>query len=209
MPIGFPIKPSGSFCMTRSTKPSLHPSPFSTSPAAMQARCARLAARRFATITASICPSPRSDWLPRTSKNVPFDVELDHRDFVEAMTSRPEPADAAWCSLSIHHLQTDEKLRLMQAVHKATSAMLMIYEPTREDGETRQGYLQRFRRINRAAWTTLTNEEWMQVDHHVTTCDFPETAAGWLDLGRKAGFSQAYQLFEDPTAFYRVFRYDR
>ena len=97
----------------------------------------------------------------------------------------------------------------MQAVHETTSTMLMIYEPTREDGETRQGYLQRFRRINRAAWTTLTDEEWMQVDHHVTTCDFPETAAGWLDLGRKAGFSQAYQLFEDPTAFYRVFRYDR
>jgi hypothetical protein len=107
---------------------------------------------------------------------VPFDVELDHRDFVEAMTSRPEPADAAWCSLSIHHLQTDEKLRLMQAVHEATSTMLMIYEPTREDGEAGQGYLQRFRRINRAAWTTLTDEEWMQVDHHVTTCDFPAGA---------------------------------
>ena len=152
---------------------------------------------------------PALELAAKNLQNVPFDVELDHRDFVEAMTSRPEPADAAWCSLSIHHLQTDEKLRLMQAVHEATSTMLMIYEPTREDGETRQGYLQRFRRINRAAWTTLTDEEWMQVDHHVTTCDFPETAASWLDLGRKAGFSQAYQLFEDPTAFYRVFRYDR
>ena len=27
------------------------------------------------------------------------------------------------------------KLRLMQAVHDATGTMLMIYEPTREDGE--------------------------------------------------------------------------
>src|SRR6476661_4931447 len=31
-------------------------------------------------------------------------------------------------------------------------------KPTREDGETREGYLQRFRRVNRAAWTTLTDE---------------------------------------------------
>lgn len=90
---------------------------------------------------------------------MPFEVELD----------RPEPADAAWCGLSIHHLQTDGKLRLMQALHDATSTMLMISEPTREHGETREGYLQRFRRVNRAAWATLTDEEWAQVDHHVTT----------------------------------------
>jgi hypothetical protein len=40
-----------------------------------------------------------------------FEVDLDHRDFVEAMMRRPEHADAAWCSLSIHHLATDDKLR--------------------------------------------------------------------------------------------------
>ena len=41
---------------------------------------------------------------------MPFEVDLDHRDFVEAMMRRPEHADAAWCSLSIHHLSTDDKL---------------------------------------------------------------------------------------------------
>jgi Methyltransferase domain len=30
--------------------------------------------------------------------------EVDHEDFVEALTKRPEPADAAWCSLSMHLL---------------------------------------------------------------------------------------------------------
>jgi hypothetical protein len=97
----------------------------------------------------------------------------------------------------------------MQAVHDATSTMLMIYEPTRQDGESRDQYLERFRRVNRPAWTTLTAEEWAQVDHHVTTCDFPETAGTWLDLSRKAGFSVAREVFLDPSGFYRVFRYDR
>src|SRR5262249_36195505 len=46
----------------------------------------------------------------------PFAVDLDHRDFVEAMLSRTEHADAAWCSLSIHHLSTDDKLHLMKAI---------------------------------------------------------------------------------------------
>jgi hypothetical protein len=140
---------------------------------------------------------------------MPFEVELDHRDFVEAITRRPEPADVAWCSLSIHHLDADGKLRLMRALRDSTTTFFMIYEPTRNDGETRDEYLQRFRRVNRTRWTMLTPDEWAQIDHHVTSCDLPETAAKWLDLGRQAGFSSARELFEDPTGFYRVFRYDR
>ena len=142
-------------------------------------------------------------------KDMPFEVELDHGDFVEAITRRPEPADVAWCGLSIHHLDTDGKLRLMQALRDSTSAFLMIYEPTRGDRETRDAYLERFRRVNQPIWTMLTPDEWAQIYHHVTTCDFAETQAKWLDLGRQAGFSGARELFQDPTGFYRVFRYDR
>ena len=58
-------------------------------------------------------------------------------------------------------------------------------------------------------WTMLAPDEWAQIDHHVTSCDLPETAARWLDLGQQSGFSSARELFEDPTGFYRVFRYDR
>jgi hypothetical protein len=31
---------------------------------------------------------------------LPFEVDLDHRDFVEAMLRRPEHADATWCSFT-------------------------------------------------------------------------------------------------------------
>ena len=47
----------------------------------------------------------------------------------------------------------------------------MIYEPSMAEGETREAYLERFRRVNRPAWTFLSDEEWAQIDHHVTTCD--------------------------------------
>jgi methyltransferase family protein len=152
---------------------------------------------------------PALDLAAKNLKGAPFAVELDHRDFVTALERRSEPADAAWCELSIHHLSTDGKLELLEAIHGSTSNMLMIYEPTLADGEDREGYLQRFRRVNRPAWTFMTAEEWEQIDHHVTTCDFPESAATWLDLGRKAGFSAAREVFSDPTGFYRVYRYDR
>jgi hypothetical protein len=151
---------------------------------------------------------PALELAAKNLADVPFEVELDHRDFVEALTRRPEPADAAWCGLSIHHLSTDGKRHLLTAIHDSTSRFLMIYEPTLADGEDREAYLERFRRVNRPAWTFLTPEEWEQIDHHVTTSDLPESAATWLDVGRQAGFSGAREIFCDPTDLYRVYRYD-
>jgi hypothetical protein len=151
---------------------------------------------------------PALELAARNLNGAPFKVDLDQTDFVEALERRPEPADAAWCGLSIHHLSTEGKLELLEAIHGSTSKFLMIYEPTRSEGEDRDGYLARFRRVNRPAWPFLSDEEWAQIDHHVTTCDLPETASTWLDLGRQAGFTKAEQLFLDPTGFYGIYRYD-
>ncbi len=151
---------------------------------------------------------PALELAAKNLADAPFTVELDHSDFVEAVTRRPEPADAAWCSLSIHHLQTEEKRALLKAIRGSTSRFLMLYEPTFAEGEDREDYLERFRRVNRPAWTFLTDEEWGEIDHHVTTCDFPESAATWLELGREAGFATASQIFLDPTGFYGLYRYE-
>ena len=147
---------------------------------------------------------PALELAAKNLAGVPFEVELDHRDFVTALTRRPEPADAGWCGLSIHHLSTEGKLALLKAIRGSTGGFLMIYEPTLADGETREGYLGRFRRVNRPAWTFLSDDEWAQIDHHVTTCDYPETSATWCALGREAGFSEAREIFCDPTWFYLI-----
>src|SRR6185437_2553059 len=78
---------------------------------------------------------PALELAAKNLAGVPFEVELDHRDFVTALTKRPEPADAAWCGLSIHHLSTEGKRDLFKAIRGSTTAFLMIYEPTRLDGE--------------------------------------------------------------------------
>ena len=63
---------------------------------------------------------PALELAAKNLKCVSFAVELDHRDFVEALEGRPEPADAAWCGLSIHHLSTEGKLELLTAIHGST-----------------------------------------------------------------------------------------
>ena len=54
----------------------------------------------------------------------------------------------------------------------------------------------------------LTPPEWEQIWHHVSTSDFPETAAKWCELGRTVGFARARQVFADPTDFFRLFWFD-
>ena len=97
----------------------------------------------------------------------------------------------------------------LEAVRAARSTVLMIYEPTRQRDEDRTGYLERFRRVNRPAWTMLDESKWEQIDQHVTNCDLPGTADTWLQLGRDAGFASAEQVFLDPTGFYGLYRYNR
>jgi hypothetical protein len=151
---------------------------------------------------------PALELAAENLKQMPFGVELDHRDFVEAIMKRDQPTDVAWCSLSIHHLQRDEKLELFQAIRESTTSMLMIYEPTSLDGEERDQYMERFCRIFKKEWSMLNSDEWAQMEQHVTKCDFPESASGWLELGKEAGFVSSKQLFSDPTNFFSLYRYD-
>lgn len=141
---------------------------------------------------------------------LPCEVDLDHRDFFEALTRRTEHADAAWCSLSIHHLATDNKLDVFKAIRDALGpgGIFLLYEPARRDGEDLADYLERFRQTNHPRWKFLSEPEWTQIWEHVSTCDFPESTAGWLEVGRAAGFSSGHLIFTDPTDLYCLFRFD-
>jgi len=141
---------------------------------------------------------------------LPCEVDLEHRDFFEALTRRTEHADAAWCSLSIHHLASDDKLDVLKAIRDALRAggIFLLYEPTRNDNEDQVCYLERFEQTNHQLWDYLSEPEWQQILDHVSTCDFPESAADWIKIGRVAGFSSGHQLFTDPTNLYRLFRFD-
>jgi Methyltransferase domain len=152
---------------------------------------------------------PALELAAKNLEGAPFEVDLDHGDFVAALTGRQDPCDISWCSLSIHHLNTDGKRSLLQALRDSTRKYLMIYEPTMLEGEDRAAYLERFARVNKPAWSYLTPEEWDQVYLHVSTCDLPETATVWTSLGREAGFAEARQVYLDRTGFYGLYRYDR
>jgi SAM-dependent methyltransferase len=143
----------------------------------------------------------------QTVETLACPVELEQEDFVSAMRGRREPADVVWIGLALHHLQRPDKRVLMREVRAAVGdgGRFLMYEPVRNEGESRSAYLDRFEQINHSAWASLTPEEWAAILAHVRAADFPEPPSVWAQLGRDAGFPDVCALFTDPTGFYTVF----
>lgn len=137
---------------------------------------------------------------------LPCPVVLEQRDFAQALTERPEPADVVWIGLSLHHFLAPEKLRLMRAIREVVGdrGVFVIYENAMRDGETRDQWLERWDR-QRALWTAYSDEEWEIMRTHVHTFDCPETDSGWRSLGAEAGYGRVRELYATPTDLFRLY----
>lgn len=136
-------------------------------------------------------------------------VTLEQADFVEAVRPGGERLDVVWISLSLHHLETPAKQQLMREIRAGMDAdgAFLIYEPTRDDGEGRPAYMDRFEASARRDWTALTADEFEEAITHVRTCDLPETVSDWQALGREAGFTRIDELYRSPDDLFRLINY--
>ena len=108
---------------------------------------------------------------------------------------------------SLHHLSTADKLEVIRDIRSllAAGGLLLLWEPTRFDGEDRDTWFRRFEARCRPLWIELTTDEWDSMATHVRTFDFPETDSGWLALGRDAGFREGRELMKAMDDLCRVY----
>ncbi len=153
--------------------------------------------------------APALEYAKGNLKALSCPVELEQSDFAEVMRNRTRAADIVWISLSLHHLATADKQKLMREIREGISSQgaLLIYEPTRDEGEDRPAYLDRFEEIGRHDWTALSGEEFKEAMGHVRSCDLPETVSVWETLGRDAGFTRIAELYRSSDDLFRMFSY--
>jgi len=153
--------------------------------------------------------APALDLAKGNLEALPCDVVLEQTDFMQAMRTSDRGPDIVWISLSLHHLETPDKLTLMRQIRERIDprGAFLVYESTRDDGETRAAYLDRFEAIGRRDWTAFSADEFKEAMGHVRDCDLPETVSGWVGLGREAGFSRIGELYRSPDDLFRLFSY--
>lgn len=135
-------------------------------------------------------------------------VLLEQRDFVELVTTRPEPVDVVWIGHSLHHFQTSDKLQIMRAIRDVVGdcGLLLVYEASCPDGEVRSDWMRRWD-AQQPSWTAYTPAEWDMLTAHVHAADFPETASKWHELGEAAGFATTREVFVAPSNLFRMYRF--
>jgi len=133
-------------------------------------------------------------------------VTLIEGDFVTALRDWREPADVVWIGLSLHHLVGPAKAQTLRDIRRIVGAngSLLIYEDASPDGETREQWLARWD-AQEPHWPAYSRREWMMVNDHVHSSDFPETDSTWHALGKSAGFARVETLFVSPTNLLRLY----
>jgi SAM-dependent methyltransferase len=149
---------------------------------------------------------PSLDVARDALSTVSFPVELRCQDFVEAIDTWEGPLDVVWIGQSLQHLHAWGKRAFMRKVERLLprDGLFLIWEPTRFEGEDREGWLKRFCQI-RPEWSAISDEEFAAFDSHHRASDYAETSATWKGMAREAGFDQAEEIFTVPNQLARVY----
>ncbi|MGS4886759.1 class I SAM-dependent methyltransferase [Roseibium sp. MB-4] len=159
--------------------------------------------------------SPQALEIARKNMNdAPFDARLEQIDILTTLCENPGTYDVIWCGLCLHHFQSiEEKTQVFSAIHSALSSngVFFSFEPVLPEGISLEIFNRQNRQQFRKDWSPpLTEEQFERLMTHIETCDFPETAHGWLTAGRAAGFSSAEELLAIPNGGYcRLFRFEQ
>jgi len=130
----------------------------------------------------------------------PGRFELVCGNLAETLGRQPDQsANTLLASFSLHHFSAVEKLKLIDEVWRLlvpNGAFLWI-DAVREDGESRNVYIDRLTQVMEHDWVGLSLEQRQRGVEHVRTSDYPETKSWMLEHVEAAGFRSAGTLLQD------------
>lgn len=112
-------------------------------------------------------------------------VALDHQDMLQAVQAAEVSFDVIFSGYAVHHLDAKGKQELFHAcAAKLTpGGQFILVDVVREEGQTREEYLEGYLDFMRTQWTAVRPDHLEEACGHVAAYDFPET---FSDLKRMA-----------------------
>jgi ubiquinone/menaquinone biosynthesis C-methylase UbiE len=130
----------------------------------------------------------------------PGRADLASGNLAETLHRLPnQSANVALASYSLHHFSTNDKLTLINDIHRLLepSGAFLWIDIVRNDNESRQEYIDRITHAMTHDWVGLAPEQRQLGVNHVRQSDFPETRSWMLEHVQSAGFHVGDTLLKD------------
>lgn len=120
-------------------------------------------------------------------------ITLRCQDMLQAVRETTAPFDTIFSGYAVHHLDAEEKQQLFHACAEklAPGGVFILVDVAREEGQTRESYLDEYLHTMRTQWTAVRPADMDAACAHVAAYDFPETVAGLTRMAETAAFRQA------------------
>ena len=135
-------------------------------------------------------------------------LEADFAGYLRATTGA---FDVIYLGLSLHHFERAEKRDLVREIFRITApgGEFYLYEPILHGGESRAECLARWKALMDTRYRDFPQAARDALWQHVSTADYPETVAEYVESAKDAGFSGGEVLFTDPANTYALMRFAR
>ena len=124
-------------------------------------------------------------------KGIP-NTALHHKEMLQAVEDTDSAFDIIFTGFAVHHLDPAAKQRLFHACAErlVPGGQFIMVDVVREEGQSREQYLDDYLNFMRTHWTEVQPEHLDDACAHVAAYDFPETVADLPLMAKQAGLSQ-------------------
>ncbi|KAB8319024.1 class I SAM-dependent methyltransferase [Tolypothrix campylonemoides VB511288] len=118
----------------------------------------------------------------------------------ELAQSQQNTFDAIFMSFALHHLHLEQKDDFIGQLKPLLTpdGVFILIDIVRQEEEDRETYIKRYLEGVQKHWSLLTPEEYLMVENHITSSDFPETRSTFQEISQKHGFTRIDCLYHDP-----------
>ena len=123
-------------------------------------------------------------------------VTLHHQDMRQAVHAIDASFDVIFSGFAVHHLEAMDKQNLFQACAEklAQGGHFILVDLVREEGQTREQYLEGYLNDMRTRWTAVRPDHLDEACAHVAAYDFPETFCELKRMAADASFTNVRLL---------------
>ncbi|MDY6897153.1 MAG: class I SAM-dependent methyltransferase [Cyanobacteriota bacterium] len=127
-------------------------------------------------------------------------IEGDFSELVPELVKKQQDSfDVILISFALHHLLLEQKDDIIAQLFNLldSNGVFILIDVVRKPEEDRETYIRRYLDEVKKSWSLVTSEEYLMVDNHISSNDFPETQQSLYFLGQKHNFNRVECLYHD------------